>query len=762
MSFFKSLNGPPQRKQSGLAFARAYGAKGQPYTTNWNVTRAVQAGMLMNVWVFRSVHAIAQNAAGLPFQVRKDNPWNGTPLETHPLLPRMNFKPNDSQDAWAWRYQLSCQVLLNKMGAYIEVVRSRRGDPIALYLFQPNTIRPIPDETGKKLVSGYLVQVPGEQPKTIDPNDVVWIKLPHPTDPYSGMTPLEAAGLAVEADILAKQFNRNFLMNDGRPGGILAIKGGIEDEDAEILRNRFLGPALNGGPQGAGRLTVLETGDGGVDFVDTATTPRDAQYSEMRKSLKEEILIAFGTPEAVIGNASGRTYDNAGVETEVFWRETMLPHLNLIARPLDILTGDNQFAGFDTSSIYILDRDKREQHKYYLEELKAGAISVDTYLEKTGQDQIGDDHRYILNNMVPYGPDGKPDFDAPAAIQPPRPGLAPAPPTGEGGPGGDGPKPATQHAVDDNGNGQHPAPAPAKTSWVIGNDGWPELRLVPTDAKAIAVPEPAALPPARLSWGRWSVMPDDLKAHKGRMERRMSSWERLVKRQMVGYFERQGRVVVEKLRSRKTAEKWTQRKALDVSEVFDRRRWDDELADDADGWMNQVYGDFGGEVAAALHDEFDMTAPAVRKAMAAQRTRVLKVNATTEAEVAAAIAAAQKEGIDAGQLVQKIGGLFVAYAVGRAAATALTETVAASSAAIVLAGEQSSTTVTKVWTSMGDEKVRDAHDEADGQEVAVDEDFDVGGEAMAFPGDPRASADNTINCRCSVTLATDEGPIGLG
>jgi len=43
---------------------------------------------------------------------------------------------------------------------------------------------------------------------------------------------------------------------------------------------------------------------------------------------------------------------------------------------------------------------------------------------------------------------------------------------------------------------------------------------------------------------------------------------------------------------------------------------------------------------------------------------------------------------------------------------------------------------------------RETHIAADGQEVALDEDFTVGGEAMAYPGDPKASAGEVCNCLC--------------
>lgn len=61
-------------------------------------------------------------------------------------------------------------------------------------------------------------------------------------------------------------------------------------------------------------------------------------------------------------------------------------------------------------------------------------------------------------------------------------------------------------------------------------------------------------------------------------------------------------------------------------------------------------------------------------------------------------------------------------------------------------------TVINVWSTMMDERVRDWHQEAEGQERRVDQPFDVGGEKLRFPGDTSlgASLRNTINCRCAV------------
>lgn len=63
--------------------------------------------------------------------------------------------------------------------------------------------------------------------------------------------------------------------------------------------------------------------------------------------------------------------------------------------------------------------------------------------------------------------------------------------------------------------------------------------------------------------------------------------------------------------------------------------------------------------------------------------------------------------------------------------------------------------MTREWLSTHDARTRHAHGAADGQRVAVDEPFIVGGEELMFPGDTShgASGWNIYNCRCSLVAA---------
>jgi hypothetical protein len=59
----------------------------------------------------------------------------------------------------------------------------------------------------------------------------------------------------------------------------------------------------------------------------------------------------------------------------------------------------------------------------------------------------------------------------------------------------------------------------------------------------------------------------------------------------------------------------------------------------------------------------------------------------------------------------------------------------------------------KEWLAEDDARTRAAHRSADGQVVPVGAKFTVSGEQLWWPGDPRGSLANIINCRCGVAPA---------
>lgn len=59
----------------------------------------------------------------------------------------------------------------------------------------------------------------------------------------------------------------------------------------------------------------------------------------------------------------------------------------------------------------------------------------------------------------------------------------------------------------------------------------------------------------------------------------------------------------------------------------------------------------------------------------------------------------------------------------------------------------------KEWVATLDSRTRRTHRNADGQVRPIDEPFEVGRSSLQMPGDPRGSAAEIINCRCTVVNA---------
>lgn len=94
----------------------------------------------------------------------------------------------------------------------------------------------------------------------------------------------------------------------------------------------------------------------------------------------------------------------------------------------------------------------------------------------------------------------------------------------------------------------------------------------------------------------------------------------------------------------------------------------------------------------------------------------------------------------------------------RAARTATTNAQNAGRMDSYKAASDMGITVTKRWVANKDLRTRHDHGEADGQVVAYDKPFIVGGYKMMFPGDDTLGApgNEVYNCRCTMVTAQDD------
>lgn len=695
------------------------GGSAMPYKSGWDIERGIKNALDRVTWVYKSVYAISANAASLPIGLRKGDWRIGELTWDAPILDILNRQTNPGQDAFSFRFMLSSQVLLSSKGAFIEVIRNRMGDVAALVLLQPQYVYPIPD--AEKFVSGFSVEYPKTPKRIIPAEDVLWVRVPHPIDPYRGQTALDAAGLAIEFDYYSKVYNRNFVVNDGRPGGILVVNGDLEEQESEELRRRFSGTTgTNIG--GAGRLTVMSADS--AQFIDTGVNQRDAQYTEARAQNKEEILIAFGVPESVIGNAGNKTFANADTELEVFWRETMMPHLTLLERAFDRLDMDKStYFSYDVSSVAILSRDDRERSSFHLEELKQGAISIDEYRLLTNRDPVGIDELLVPTNLSPVvmqtnhgatgtqpqSSDGRPLLN-PNQRPGQRPGNAPDKPV----PSGVGQAPTSDATVE---RENPPSPRPIYTP--------------PLTPLAQEIDESKAIDDSTM-----------------RRVNQLTRLEQSVSLQVGSLLKRQERVLMEKASSKKVKEKWESGEGIKASDIFDIDVWDNQLVADGKAWVSAVFLDGAIEIASAKMDSLNLES--ANEIVSGRVSAIKVINQTTMKNVEKIILNnSTKTHAD---FVAELKEWFSSVFEKRVKTISKTEVGGAFNAGLLWAAKQLGYSQ-KTWVHLNADGSRSDHAEMASTSIAIDDAFTVSGKSVMYPGDIDGDASSNLNCHCTLMFS---------
>jgi len=161
----------------------------------------------------------------------------------------------------------------------------------------------------------------------------------------------------------------------------------------------------------------------------------------------------------------------------------------------------------------------------------------------------------------------------------------------------------------------------------------------------------------------------------------------------------------------------------------------------------QVGATFGS--ASLGNVEFDVLNPLVLEAV---RRRVAffskRINEETARALTEQIRQALQEGEDILRIAQRIADVYDQAIGFRSLRIARTEVISASNGG-ALAAYEAGGVPRKQWVTAGDEHVRETHQAAEGQVVALPQRFIVGGALLDYPGDPSGPPEEIINCRCT-------------
>jgi len=208
------------------------------------------------------------------------------------------------------------------------IARNERSTlPLEMWPVRPDRMRPVPDP--ETFLSGYMYTGPDGQEIALRIEDVIFIRTPHPEDPYRGIGPVQALLTDLDAVRYSAEWNRNFFLNSAEPGGIIEVPNSLGDNEFDELRERW--NEQHKGIANAHRVAILEHGK----WVDRKFTQRDMQFAELRGISSEIIREGFGFPKPMTGAVDDVNRANAEAGEVMFARWLVVPDLEAVKDALN-------------------------------------------------------------------------------------------------------------------------------------------------------------------------------------------------------------------------------------------------------------------------------------------------------------------------------------------------------------------------------------------------------------------------------------------
>ncbi|MEU7431079.1 phage portal protein [Streptomyces sioyaensis] len=706
---------------------------------------------------YRCVAAIADNGASVPLVVRRPD---GAEIEGHDVARLFNKRPNPQMSARVFKSLVLQQGELAGQ-SFVWLDRGETGlgriteahpvfDDVQVVVDKPLAARPTTAD-----IVGFVINRADGQRVPVLPEEMLWLRYPHPFDPLGCLAPWKAARHAVDMDAYAREWQRSSYANGAAPSGVLYLGDQTEQQYAAA---RASWRASMQGPANAGKTMLVASPPGsagkGVAYARVGLTAEEMDYLESRMANAAEVMMAFGVPHDYL--AAGTTYENRSAAKTTLWSDTIVPKLEIIGSEIDrvLLPSDAEEAEWDLSGIEALQESRTavvdrtvalaEADVLMVDEARAaagyeplpggaGAVTLTAYRAQYGvtpggaSTQRADDghvdtaaleaavHRALVSVLGPVVTE-RTQVDAPttpARRELTRADDAPSSPT-----------PAAvaeaYDALESAGRTAVRALAKEQAARVLRDfdrlmgkpnrsaDWLAEVRehacaLAREDSVRLAPPDPAQTTADRMTDLDIATGPD--------------GWEQRIR----------------------------------VRDLFDGGYWRRRTAEVLRPFVERAWHRGGASIAAS----FDLDEPAVSQALADRIDELAgRVTATTEQVIRSQILAhGVAEGESVPELRARIQRVFANLSDFRATMIARTETVGGYNAASHMAALDAGA-VRKTWLATNDQRTRETHREENGRSVPLNKRFTL--TKSRWPADPTAPASQSIQCRCTLTYEFEE------
>ena len=654
------------------------------------------------VWLHKAAKVVSDNIKPLRVGVADSRDKQSEINERHEVTEILTY-PNDELDsASLWGEYFTDVMLGGEQG--LEVVYGATGRRVVeLWPRQPSEFSVSPDKAARRYrkVAAYKIDDGVDDPYTLAPDEFIHSKFYNPLNVWRGLSPVSAIRSGLVIDQLVRAWSELFFGNSARPDFAVIAPEGLTADERNEYENKLM--KQHGGARNAHRPIILEKG---ITDIKAFSFPRkDVEWLAQMEMTREEIGAILGVPDEIMG--FGRdTYENFDTADRVLWTLTIVPltyfrdsSLTRFFRKIGKIKG-SEVIKTDLSRVPQLQEDRSSKIDQF------GSL-VDHYVPP----QMAADYLGLGLENIPEG-----------------------------------------DVVRVRGSARNPGD-PMELSAPVTWSGFGERvtgeledteKLIEAETKDSPVPEYGSEEHKAL----WDAKQEQLDDPVEDMQRDLKK-----------YFQRQQNEVGRRLRDGKIYGRGQYKQDIDnipdPSSLFDTDAERELFIEEFREHITAAVEKFGEAALLSVGADvsFDLTLIEVQAGIShILETVAKKVNDTTWLGLVELFQEAEQEGEGIPAIMERLSLFFgdrkSDYQTERIARTTMT---GASNHGTLEAWDQSGVVNSKSWLSaLLPGRTRDAHAEAHGQTVGIREMFDVGGEFLAYPGDPSGAPENIINCLCSM------------
>lgn len=381
----------------------------------WDDETYIREGYAANPYVYRAVAYIGSSLASLPWMLYQ----NDMELDEHQLLSVLR-RPNPLTGGSALLQNTVTSLLTTGRGHWLKVgpgraarggerqgPRTTKAPARELYLMP--SARMTMQRGERQDVVGWSYKAGKGEPVPYAAQDVVYFRMPHPTDPLDGMPPLSAAARSVDLSNEARKWNMSLLANGARPSGVFKVEGRMDDESYQRAKEDIRREL--GGSSQAGVPLLLE---GGASWEQIGFSPDTMSWGDLILRTAREVGLVYHMPAQLMGDETSTTYSNYRVAVAAAWRDAVLPLADMLRDEMNVQLvpdyGEGLRLDYDSDNIEALAEDTSTLWDRLTKAVNAGIVTRNEARAALGYEPVrGGDELTMPGTQVPIaGTDEEP------------------------------------------------------------------------------------------------------------------------------------------------------------------------------------------------------------------------------------------------------------------------------------------------------------------------------------------------------------------